>query len=424
MVNRLSLKKDPMFYFYILAASKGISDIGNFLNMVIFNLYAYVLTGSAWAMGLFMAIRLFGGFFFGFFSGILADWMNRKTLMIFADIIRGVALVLLVLAPIQWSMVLLAVTSFILGSFGQVFNVALQSSIPVIVGKEQLVKANSLINALQSVGMVIGTLTAGIALNVLGYRPLFLFDAFTFFLSAVILIFLPIQTREQNLENQAGPVESKVNLIKEVKILYQYLKLLPILMALMFIRFIDTFGSASHNVGMPVFSAQLKPDKPSFYAGIIWASWAVGNLIGARGLVKWLSLNKTKVSEMAFGISTFFMSAFFILLFWGQHWSFILICALLAGVSDGISAICYNSRLQNEPDHIRGRIFGVSSSFHTVGFGIGMLVCSPLLDVISPFQTVAIMHGLPLMMCIWFVAFHMKRSKYVERKWPRGKSMS
>lgn len=180
----------------------------------------------------------------------------------------------------------------------------------------------------------------------------------------------------------------------------------------MLIRLIDTFGSASHNVGMPVFSAQLLPGNPSLYMGLIWATWAVGNLIGSRGTVKWFKIEKTVTSEVAFGISTFLMSAFFILIFWGERWFTILPFALLAGVADGISAVCFNSRLQCEPDHIRGRVFGVASSFQTVGFGVGMIICSPLLEVISPFKVAAMMHGIPLVLCGWFMVHHWNRWKH------------
>lgn len=400
-MNQLTWKNNPKFNLAVLAAGKGISDIGNFINMIAYNMYAYILTESAWAMGGLMAIRLFGGFLFGFFSGMLADRINRKAIMIFADVIRGAALILLILTPENWKIPVLIITSFILGAFGQVFNVALQSSIPSIFGKEWVVKANAVINSLQSIGMVIGTLTAGIALGILGYNTLFLIDAGTFFISAIVLYLLPIQTKEKATEEKVA--EKPMNFLEEIQFLRNYLKMLPVLMALMAIRFIDTFGSASHNVGIPVFSAQLRPDSPSFYAGIIWAAWALGNLVGARSTVKWFRTEQTRVSEMAFGIATFFMSAFFILLFVGGHWSIIVLCAFFAGVADGVSAICFNSRLQSEPDHVRGRIFGVASSFHTVGFGIGMLVCSPLLDVFSPFGVAAIMHGVPLIICIWFV---------------------
>ena len=36
-------QRSPKFNLYVLAAGKGISDIGNFLNMVAFNLYILFL---------------------------------------------------------------------------------------------------------------------------------------------------------------------------------------------------------------------------------------------------------------------------------------------------------------------------------------------------------------------------------------------
>ena len=338
-------QRSPKFNLYVLAAGKGISDIGNFLNMVAFNLYILFLTDSALIMGLFMAIRLFGGFFCGFFSGMLADRMDRKTLMISSDLIRCLALILLVLAPDTWQLALLMITSFLLGAFGQVFNISLQSSIPVIFGQEHRVKANAVLNALQSIGMVIGTLTASLIIALWGYKTVFLIDALTFLISGLVLAILPIQTKAETKSPQETTAKD-TGFFMEIKILSRYLGALPILSSLMMIRLIDTFGSASHNVGIPVFSDQLSPENPSFYVGLIWATWAVGNLIGSRGTIKWFKTNKTIISEIAFIISTFLMSAFFILLFWGEHWLTILPFALLAGVADGVSAICFNSRLR------------------------------------------------------------------------------
>ncbi|WP_025025798.1 MFS transporter [Caldalkalibacillus mannanilyticus] len=393
----------PMTNFYMMVAGKGMSDFGNFLNMIAFNLYVYILTGSALYLGFFMAIRLFGGFICGFLSGFLADKWNRKSLMIFSDFVRGLALLALVLTPQEWHIPLLALTSFILGGLGQVFNVALQASIPAIVGQERVIKANAVITALQSISMVGGTLTAGVLLGFVSYAFVFSLNALLFILSGFILILLSIETRERTSLDSS--TEKKEGFLSQVTQIFQYVRLLPIMMTFLFIRLVDTFGSASHNVGMPVFAAQLDPQNPSIYLGSIWACWAVGNVLGASGSMKKLKNNSAKTSEYAFGYATFFMSLFFIFVFFWEHWYLILPIAVLAGIADGVSAICFNSRLQSEPDHIRGRIFGVASSIQTFGFGIGMIICSPLLEITTPFIVAGIMHGIPLIMCIWFIVF-------------------
>lgn len=399
MMTTLSPSASKAFLrnFYFLVAGKTISDIGNYLDMVALNLYVYALTGSAFKMGIFMAIRLLGGFLSGFYSGILADRMNRKVLMIFSDIVRSIVLLALVFSPEDWQIPLLYTVAFVLGSFSSLFNVSFQSSIPVIVAEGYLVKANALLTSYQSVAMVIGLVTAGTILGFLSYESIFMIDAVTYFISAVNLIWLPIKTSE----NQTAS-HSKMSFFKELGATYIYLRTLPVLMGLMAIRFMDTFGSAAHNVGMPVFSSLMNPDHPSLYMGLIWAIWSVGNLAGSRGMVRWFKSNSEAHNELAFGISTFFMSAFFILVFWENPLYLILLFAFFAGISDGISSICFNSRLQKAPDDKRGRVFGISSTLQTVGFGIGMVICSPLFDHFKPIIVVGLLHGIPMLMTLGF----------------------
>ncbi|SMO78217.1 MFS transporter [Melghirimyces algeriensis] len=406
-MKKVDKRENSFFYLYLLTAGKSISDIGNFLNMVAINMYAYFLTGSAWMMGLFMAVRLLGGFINGYFSGILADRFNRKTLMITADAIRSAALILLVVSPASWKVPLLFFVSFMIGAFSQLFNVALQSSIPTVVGPENRVRANAILTAWQSIAMVIGVVTAGVTLDILGYEVVFIIDAITYLLSALNLFWLPIRTKEGE---ESTPVSGvKAGFWHEAKEMFQYMRGLPLLLGLMFIRLIDTFGSASHNVGMPIFSAELDPDNPSLYMGLIWGVWAVGNLAGSKGMSRWFRGERERWSEIAFGISTFLMSGFFILLFWGESWYTLLPFALIAGLSDGVSSICFNSRLQQEPDRVRGRIFGVASTFHTIGFGVGMILCSPLFEWFSPLVVVGLMHGIPLVCSFLFSLHYVKR---------------
>ncbi|PWK07945.1 MFS transporter [Tumebacillus permanentifrigoris] len=393
-------------YLYQLLAGKTASDIGSFINMVAINLYVYVLTGSAFLMGLFMAVRLLGSFVAGFYSGVLADRFNRKTMMIVADIARFVLLMLLVVLPTEWHVTLVFIVSFGIGVFGSMFNVAFQASLPVIVGPKNQVRANALFSMWGSFAMVIGLVASGTLLGVVGYLFLFAIDAFTYLISALNLISLPIKTSESS-----GQKGAKQSFLSEVKFILGYLRLWPVLLALMGIRLLDTFGSAAHNVGMPVFATQLNPANPSLYMGFIWAVWAVGNFAGSRYMTKNYKANEESKMERMFGIGTFLMSLFFILVFAWDTPYLILPAAFLAGISDGVSAICYNMRLQQVPDERRGRVFGVSSTMVTVGFAVGMVICSPLFDFYRPVAVVGLLHGIPMVMALVFTIVFTKRWK-------------
>ncbi|ASS76548.1 MFS transporter [Tumebacillus algifaecis] len=400
--------KKSFRHLYQLTAGKTISDIGNNFDMVALNMFVYLLTDSALYMGLFMSIRLIGAFVAGFYAGILADRMNRKHLMIISDIGRSLALVLIVLTPSDYQFYMLLPVTFVMGCLSTLFGVSLQSSIPSIVGKENIIKANAVLTAWGSVAMVIGLFGAGILLGKVSYETVFIIDACTYLLSALNLLSLPLRTSEERL---AGAPKENMSFFSEFKLIYVYLRTVPILLSLMAIRLIDTFGSAAHNVGMPVFSAQLNPAQPSFYMGIIWGVWGIGNLIGSRIMAKKFTGDDTSLNERAFGIATFFMSFFFILLFFESPIYLILLFAALAGIADGVSMIVYNTRLQQTPDEKRGRMFGVSSTLQTVGFAIGMVICSPLFDLFKPVVVVGVLHGLPMIMALLFTLYYFGKWK-------------
>jgi MFS family permease len=390
--------KKQLRHLYQLIAGKTISDIGSFLDMVALNVYALAVTGSAFEMGMFMAVRLLAGFLAGFYSGVLADRMNRKTLMIFSDVIRSVALLAMIMSPHDTKVWMLFLVSFVQGWFGSMFGVALQSSIPVIVGAENRVNANSMMTSYSSIAMIIGLVTSGTLLGLISYNTIFIIDALTYLLSAANLFSLTIQTNE--VRAGGGKKES---MFSEIKSIFGYVRTMPILLSVMMIRLVDALGSSSHNVGMPVFSAQLDPAKPSFYMGITWGAWALGSLIGARSITRYLKArNNEALNEKVFGIATFFMSVFFIALFWSTSLYTILSSAVIAGFWDGICAICFTSRVQQVPDEKRGRVFGVASTLSTVGFGVGMVICSPLFEYLKPAVIVSILHGLPMLMSLVF----------------------
>ncbi|MGZ4107369.1 MAG: MFS transporter [Tumebacillaceae bacterium] len=391
-------RKKQNRHLYQLVAGKTISDIGSFLDMVALNVYALLLTNSSLEMGLIMAARLLAGILASFYSGILADRMNRKTLMIFSDVIRSVALFALIVSPHDYKVWMLFLVSFAQGWFGSMFGVALSSSIPVIVGAENRVRANSLMQSLSSIAMIIGLVTSGTLLGLVSYNTIFIIDACSYLLSAANLISLPIQTNEARV----GGVK-KNPLLEEIRTTFGYVRTMPILLSVMTIRLVDALGSSSHNVGMPVFSKLLDPDRPSFYMGIIWAAWALGNLIGGVTIARYLKArNNEALNERAFGIATFFMSVFFIAIFWANTIYLLIPFAIIAGFWDGICTICFTSRVQQVPDEKRGRVFGVVSTFSTVGFGLGMVICSPLFDHYKPAVIVSYMHGLPMVMSLVF----------------------
>ena len=129
---------------------------------------------------------------FGLFSGVLSDRFDRRRLMITSDLTRAV----LVLAiPLLWFMDMLSplwlvVITFMVASFGTLFNPARDSLVPDIAPAGKLELANSLIQTSWQLAMFLGPALAGLLIPLVGIIHLFEFDSATFVFSMICVLLL------------------------------------------------------------------------------------------------------------------------------------------------------------------------------------------------------------------------------------------
>jgi MFS family permease len=381
--------------------------------MVALNLFAYTATGSALMTGLFMALRLVATFLTGLVAGRLVARFNRKTLMIVSDLTQGAALVLLVLAPAELQGKLLYGLSIIFGVCSTLSGVSLRSSIPEMVGQEQLVRANGLLVTGRSLAMVFGFASASLIVAWAGYTTAFLVDAATFFLSALNLALLPLNTRAAPAQAPATGAPPAPGFFHAQHTALLFLKTVPVLLVMILIRTADAFGSASHQVGIPVYANLINPQAPSEFMGRFWAAWAVGSLLAYKVLARHLKGDGWLSGEKAFAIGTCCMSSCFILVFTGLPLPFMLLVAVGAGLADGFTEIAYSSRLQTVPDEQRGYLFGFTAMAESSGLGLGMLLSASLLEKLPPLPVVGLSHGTAIMMALLFLVLLASKTRRV-----------
>ncbi|MER5369846.1 MFS transporter [Streptomyces sp. NPDC002722] len=386
-----------MKHFRLLVLGNGVSAYGSYLNMVALNVFVYDVTGSALAAGLFMAVRLGTSVGAGFVSGRLVSAYDRKRLIIGADLGQALALLVLLLAPEAGRISLLYCLAVVTGGCSTLSQVALRSSIPEIVGAEHRTRANSLLVTGRSLAMIAGFASAGVVVAQLGYTAAFVLDAGTFLVSASVLLVLPIRTRARS-EGPGGAEEGAPGAgRRSLRLLWAGA---PVLMAMIAVRAVDGLGSSSHNVALPVYSSLLDPAHPATFISQFWATWAVGTIIAQQVLARHNRRTGRALGERAFAVGACVMSGAFIIVFSGLPTVPALATALLAGAADGVTEVVYVSRLQLVPDEQRGRLFGLSASAENAGFGLGMLISGSLLESFSPFQVVASLHGLAIVLCL------------------------
>src|SRR5689334_824492 len=85
--------------FWRVVGGNAVSAFGSYLNLVALGLFAVEVTGTAFDTGVFMALRIGSAFLAGLVAGPLMTCLDRKVLMVGADLSACVGLVLFVIAP-------------------------------------------------------------------------------------------------------------------------------------------------------------------------------------------------------------------------------------------------------------------------------------------------------------------------------------
>lgn len=179
--------------FARLFAAIGISSLGDPLTQVATLVAIYAATGRAAAVALgFIAQALGTIVMSGFFGGI-ADRFARRRLVVVLELIRAAILVTLALVgPSLW---LIVPILFVLAMINAVVQPARQAAVPGLVPAGQVGRANAMVAAAATFASGVGFGLAGLILAITfrsyGTRVLFLVDAATFAIAALIMLGIP-----------------------------------------------------------------------------------------------------------------------------------------------------------------------------------------------------------------------------------------
>lgn len=390
--------------FRLLVGGSGASSFGSYLNMVALQLFVYQTTGSAAATGLFMVLRMATGFVAGMAGGSVAARLPRRAVMITCDLVQASVLLVFALSPNGIRVALLPVLAVSIGALTTTSQVLLRATVPDFVGAEHRMRANGWLVTGRAVAMALGFATGGLLVSWVGYTSAFLVDAGTFCVSALVLATVRLRFPRRAPARQ----EAKPGLTARSKLVLAVVMAAPSVLAIMVVRCVDAFGSASHQVGIPIYATQLQPGNPAGFVGNFWAAWAVG-LFAAHQLVTRVYRSGPRHDERAFVIGTAVMSVAFIAAFSGLRQPWVLLVALVAGLADGFTEITYTTRVQAEPDPARGLFFGMTAMAENAGLGIGLLLAAGLLEVWTPLAVTALMHGVVVVLAAGYLGRTLRR---------------
>ncbi len=173
--------------FWKFLFGQTVSNVGSSFTIFVIPLLVFKLTGSAFDLALVAAIEYVPYLLFGLIIGTWVDRVDRKRLMIFADIAQALVissiplLAALDLLAVWW----IYVVGFVSSTLWICFNTAEFAAIPSLVNKENLAAANGRLQASYATATVAGPLLAGLLVALIPIHTVLFFDALSFLLSAL-----------------------------------------------------------------------------------------------------------------------------------------------------------------------------------------------------------------------------------------------
>ncbi|WBL17225.1 MFS transporter [Sutcliffiella sp. NC1] len=374
---------------YILY-TKALSDFGSFMDIIILNVLVYTATGSAVWMAAVMAARTIGGVVASLFSGILADRYNRRKIMIYTDFIRAAIILLLIPFP---EPIMVVSVAFLIGLLNTCFMVSFSSEIPQIFGQDKIVETNSLVARLTSISLVVGFIGAGIITELLGTNVTLLIDSLTYIFSGLVLLAVKWEAGTKTSKKVLSGVKNKLTSIWfDMKEVFAYLKVAPLLLMVNTVFLIGAFAGSSHNLGIPLLAESISFERQTFYYGMIWGVWGIGSILATYTLPKLKIVRDDRIYFVYF-VAEMFMSVGFITFLSSNILFIIFLFAFITGIFDASFNTLHASILQKADNSIRGRVFGVGMLLKSLGFAVGFIIAPAILEKFSMEVMVWIMHG-------------------------------
>lgn len=373
--------------YRLLWLGQIVSQLGDWFNSVAIYALLLELTGSATSVALMIIVQFLPMAVIGPVAGVVVDRVNRRRLMIAADILRGcVVLVLLVVKrPDQVWIVYVAMGTVV--SLTAFFEPARTAVIPNVTTRAQLLTANALSSATWSAMLAIGAGAGGVVTAVLGRNAAFIVNAASFFASAVIIARTSFNADPPDVKRPAGwaSVTGLGDLVEGIR----YVRSDRHVAALMLVK--AGWGVAGGVLLiMTVLGERVFPVGGSAAAGIgvLYAARGIGAGIGPILARAWLGQQPDEMRR-AIAPSYFLVSVFYLVL--SVSPTILLAGAAIVGAHAAGSVLWVFSTVLLQmavPDRFRGRVFSAELALLMIISAASSYACAHAMDAwgASPFM--------------------------------------
>jgi MFS family permease len=368
--------------FYFLWFGQMISLIGSGMTCFAQSIYVYTdMGGSITNLMLLAVMAQLPGIIISPFAGYLVDKWDRRKVMILGDTVAALATLTLRILVVSkgfaiWHMYVIVVVISVANHFQWP---AYFATVPLMVGKEKLGRANGMVQAGRSVGLIAAPALAGWAVTQFSLKGVIMFDlgSFLFALITILIIRIPkVPKAEPEIDSKTGEIK-KFSFLGEALYGFRYLWEKRGMFYLLILFCIDNFIFAA--AGIILLPMALSLGSATMFGtlmsvggvaaltgGIIMGAWG-GPKRRVYGVIGFMLLQS--LGLMIIGIRPSIVSLFI---------GYITIQISLPFVN-ACAGIIWQIKV---PLHIQGRVIAVSSMVTTLGLEVGYISSGPMADFI------------------------------------------
>jgi len=317
------------------------------------------------ALGMVGLVRIVPIIAFSLVSGVVADALDRRRLMLITQ--TGMALAAGALALVAfrgvhalWPVYLLAALGSVFGSFD---GPARQSLVPTLVPREHLPNAISLNTIMFQTASVLGPALGGLVIGGFGVGWAYALNAASFLV--VIGALLAMRGVPQRPASETSDISWRAAREGLAFVFHT-----PLIRSTMLLDFFATFFASAMAL-LPIFAQDILRVGARGY-GLLAAAPSVGAVLTSGALVPLLERIDRRGATMLWAVLGYGLAT----VVFGLSGSFWLTftCLALTGATDTVSMVIRNViRQLNTPDSMRGRMTGVNMVFFMGGPQLGEL---------------------------------------------------
>ena len=377
--KKIYQNRDLMFHLI----GKSVTMWGSILQSFGFSLFLLDTTGSSVKFAAVLTICGIISFFVTPVAGIIADWFNKKKIIVGLDLLSSLTLlgIWIYSNVFHINFASICVTVSLLTFFSAVDTPVSDAVLPILAGRDRIVQANSLNNILTTIARIFAPIIGGLLYSFMGIDMLIIFGFFAYILCS----FMEMSINYNSIE--AAKTATRITLFRHdfLQGIHFIVKQKMILLLLLYGMITNFLILPIGTIGFP-YIVNITFGLPSVFYGTSEGTLSLGIFIG--GIVTGIFLSKKKINLVRTFMLTVIGSGFFVaaigisvLLYkknilntYIAYYIMIFFIFLIGAIFTTINIALPSYIQENTPSNIMGRVMSIRTMLLMSTGPIGQLI--------------------------------------------------